>query len=334
MTNLLPKIWLMRQAGRYLPEYQEIKAVASDFLSLCYNPEWASEVTLQPLKRFDLDAAIVFADILLIADNLGLNLSFEKGIGPKLSRVTSMEDYRRLRTGNNKLPHVYETISKVRGKLDKNKKLIGFAGSPWTVATYILEGQSKSDFIYSKKAAYNNEEFLNSLIDLLVEQTIDYLLNQIAAGADIIQLFDSWAGVLAGSYYDKYVVQPNKKIILAIKSKYPNIPIIGFPRKSGFLYNNYIKECPVDIISVDETVPLHVIRDWQEKNIVQGNLDPTILLTNKEIIAKNVDKIFTHLDPKKLIFNLGHGVLPVTPVENVKFLVEYVNQKFASIKDI
>lgn len=330
MKVKLPKIWLMRQAGRYLPEYQKIKEEMGDFLTLCYTPHKAAEVTLQPLKRFNLSAAIVFSDILVVAQSLGLNLKFDNGI--KLSRVISLDDCKNLTPRTEEFSYIAETISIVRSKLDKNKPLIGFAGSPWTVAHYILEGKSKSDCSFSKKTVFNKEKFLDYLIDILTEQTIIYLVKQIEAGADIIQIFDSWAGLLSGEYYKKYVINPTKAIVLYLRKYYPHIPIIGFPRNSGYLYHEYINEIDIDAISVDENIPLKIMSKWQKKLVVQGNLDPAILLTNKDVIANSVDNIFYNLDHNNFIFNLGHGVLPSTPTTNVEFLVNYVNDKFAIAK--
>jgi uroporphyrinogen decarboxylase len=208
--------------------------------------------------------------------------------------------------------------------LDKNKSLIGFAGSPWTVASYMLEGKGKQDFSVSKNFLYNNKKLALQLIDIITEKTIEYLLGQINAGVDIIQLFDSWAGVLSGEEYEDFVIKPTKKIVSLVKRKYPSLPIIGFPRGSGYLYQEYIDQTDIDAIGVDQFVPINTMKKWQENIIVQGNFDPVLLLGKKEIIEKKANDILTCLDSKNFIFNLGHGILPNTPIENVQFLVNYV----------
>lgn len=323
-NNNIP-IWFMRQAGRYLPEYMEIRKDSSDFLELCYDSEKAKKVTLQPIDRFDFDAAIIFSDILVLPHALGWKVAFKKGEGPILQKFETDKDLLYINNDfDKKINCIYDTVNKVRLSLDKNKSLIGFAGSPWTVASYMLEGKGKQDFSVSKNFLYNNKKLALQLIDIITEKTIEYLLGQINAGVDIIQLFDSWAGILSGEEYEDFVIKPTKKIVSLVKHKYPSLPIIGFPRGSGYLYQEYIDQTDIDAIGVDQFVPINTMKKWQENIIVQGNFDPVLLLGKKEIIEKKANDILTCLDSKNFIFNLGHGILPNTPVENVQFLVNYV----------
>jgi uroporphyrinogen decarboxylase len=323
-NNNIP-IWFMRQAGRYLPEYMDIRKDSSDFLELCYDSEKAKKVTLQPIDRFDFDAAIIFSDILVLPHALGWKVAFKKGEGPILQKFETDKDLLYINNDfDKKINCIYDTVNKVRLSLDKNKSLIGFAGSPWTVASYMLEGKGKQDFSVSKNFLYNNKKLALQLIDIITEKTIEYLLGQINAGVDIIQLFDSWAGVLSGEEYEDFVIKPTKKIVSLVKRKYPSLPIIGFPRGSGYLYQEYIDQTDIDAIGVDQFVPINTMKKWQENIIVQGNFDPVLLLGKKEIIEKKANDILTCLDSKNFIFNLGHGILPNTPVENVQFLVNYV----------
>ncbi len=328
-SSKTPPIWIMRQAGRYLPEYRAIRESLGGFLDLCYNPQFAAEVTLQPIKRFDFDAAIIFSDILIVPHSLGLDVHFEQGEGPRVERITEEKDLTKLKISPNddKLQKVYEAISLVKSKLPTDKTLIGFVGSPWTVATYILEGRGKHDFHFSRQIAYQNPDFLTMLIRIITEQTITHILGQISAGADVIQLFDSWAGVLCEPEYTKFVIEPTTLIVNSIKALHPNVPIIGFPRGSSILYEKYIDATGVNGIGVDQNIPLKTMDLLQKKVVVQGNLDPVVLLTNKDVIARKVDDIFAGCDvSNNFIFNLGHGILPETPIENVEFLVNYVRR--------
>lgn len=326
--NSFTPIWLLRQAGRYLPEYMEVRNSAGDFLSLCYDSNKSTKVTMQPISRFDMDAAIVFADILLIPDALGWDVSFKKGEGPCLRMLHEEKDLKIIdKKLDGKINSIYETVSKVRSKLPKEKPLIGFAGSPWTVASYMIEGRGKHDFSVSKSFIYNNRETTQKLIDILTHQSIEYLSHQIKAGADVIMLFDSWSGMLSGKEYEELVIIPTKQIVREIKRRHQNIPIIGFPRASGYNYDKYISNTGIDIVSVDQFVPVEKMAQWQEKIVVQGNLDPVILLGSKNQISEKVDDIFAKIKNKNFIFNLGHGILPNTKPENVEFLVNYVREK-------
>jgi uroporphyrinogen decarboxylase len=323
-NNTIP-IWFMRQAGRYLPEYMEVRKNFIDFLELCYNSKKAAEVTIQPINRFGFDAAIIFSDILVLPHALGWKVIFEKGEGPILQKFETDKDLNSLNNKfDEKINHIYDTVSIVRSSLDKNKSLIGFAGSPWTVISYMLEGKGKQDFSVSKNFLYTKKKLALQLTDIITDKTIEYLSGQIGAGADVIQLFDSWSGVLSGEEYDDFVIKPTKKIVNSIKDKYPEIPIIGFPRGSGYLYQKYIDKTNIDAIGVDQFVPVDMMKKWQDKIVVQGNFDPVILLGNKEIIEKKANNILSELGNKNFIFNLGHGIMPNTPIENVEFLVNYV----------
>ena len=311
-----PPFWFMRQAGRYMPEYRALREKAGSFLNLCMNPEYAAEVTLQPIRKFDMDAAILFADILLIPMALGVDLKFETGEGPILGKF-AIEN---LKFDETKLHPVYETLKLVSTQLsNQTTTLIGFAGSPWTVATYIIEGGSSKNFAKVKKMAICDPDEFQILIDILVDATTKYLISQIEVGAEVIQLFDSWAGELTVEEFDKWVIKPTAKITSAIKKRHPDIKIIGFPRRAHFMLIEYAEKAGVDAISVDSTTRL----DWafdNMKGIIQGNLDPAILFSDKVCIKRETEKILKAAEGKPFIFNLGHGILPETPMENVEYL--------------
>jgi uroporphyrinogen decarboxylase len=318
-------IWCMRQAGRYMPEYMKIRSSVGNFLELCYDSEKAAEVTLQPIRKFGFDAAILFADILVLPHALGWEVAFKEGEGPVLKKFESEKDLFLINEKfSSKIDNIYDTVSKVKASLSKDVALIGFAGSPWTVASYMLEGKGKQDFSVSKNFLYTQPSIAKKLIDIISEKTIEYLSKQIEAGADAIQLFDSWSGVLNGDLYEDFVIKPTIKIISKLKEKYPSVPIIGFPRGAGYNYEKYIKQVGIDGISVDQFTPVSEMRRWQKDLVVQGNLDPVILLGSKENIKNSVDYILSNMDDKNFIFNLGHGILPTTPTQNVEYLVNYV----------
>ena len=314
-------IWFMRQAGRYLPEYREVRNNVNNFMEFCYNPKLASKVTLQPIDRFDFDAAIIFSDILVIPDALGLDVSFVKGQGP-IVKGTS-DDLSKLKFNINKLNPVYEAIELARSNLSTEKTLIGFAGCPWTLATYIIEGGSSRDFIKTKELAYSNPSYFNELINILTESIIEHLIEQVKAGAEVLQIFDSWSGVLTESQFNKWTIEPAKKIVNGVKSVYPEIPIIGFPKGAGTLYKDYSIKTGVDAISFDQNMS----RKWICDNVdipVQGNLDPVLLASNKDEALKEVANILDCFKGKAHIFNLGHGILPHTPIENVESVIEFI----------
>ncbi|ABV79888.1 uroporphyrinogen decarboxylase [Rickettsia bellii OSU 85-389] len=322
-----PPIWLMRQAGRYLPEYMAVRKEVKNFLEFCYDVDKATEVTLQPIKRFGFDAAIIFSDILVLPHALGWEVDFKENIGPLLKQFKSKEDFKYLQdNSNDKLEKVYEIVKKVRKELPKSTSLIGFAGSPWTVMTYMLEGKGKQDFRVSKKFIYENKDLAKELLNFITEKTIHHLINQIKSGANIIKIFDSWAGILPEEEFKKFVIEPTKKIIKSIKGYFPDIPIITFPKGAGLLYEKFLEEVPTDIIAIDPLIPLEKMKLWSNKVTVQGNLDPVILLTNKKIIKEKIHKILSIMENKNFIFNLGHGILPETPPENVEFLVKCIRE--------
>jgi len=311
-------IWFMRQAGRYLPEYLECRKKSKNFISFCLNPILASEVTIQPIKRFDLDAAIIFADILLIPYAFGQEINFIKNKGPVLEKMNNLE------FNISKIKNVFETISIVREKLEKRKTLIGFAGSPWTVACYMIDGKG-GDFSKSKYWAQNKKDELKHLISILTIATIEYLKEQIKHGVDIIQLFESNAGLLHEKDFEDFILKPTKNICDEIKKEFKNIPIIGFPRGAKLNdYKQYAKETNIDIISLDQFLSL---KDGLEikKNIkyTQGNLDPKLLLVGGDKMKQEAKKIYETIGENH-IFNLGHGIIKETNPDNVKELVNFV----------
>ena len=323
-------VWLMRQAGRYLPEYREVRKKTNGFLDFCYSSNLAAEVTLQPLKRFNLDAAIIFSDILVIPDSMGIEVSFKEQEGPVLNAIKTKKDlinrfnYKKIDI----LSNVYEAIDKVKRNLPSKTSLIGFSGGAWTLASYIVEGKLSKDFSIVKKTYYNDKEYFDFLIENLVKNISNHLINQVKAGVDILQIFDSWAGMLGGEDYDQLVIVPTQKIIRRVKSVFPSIPIICFPRMSGINYKSFCKKVKCDAISVDQYMPLEWIKKNNSQKIVQGNLDPIVLLSDsKDLIKEKIDDILARMEERKLIFNLGHGVVPSTPIENVEFLINYIKRQ-------
>ena len=322
-TLATPPWWLMRQAGRYLPEYREVRARAQDFVELCLTPELAAELTLQPIRRYGMDGAILFSDSLMLPYALGQKLAFHEGEGPVLERIEGAAGVARLDPGRiaSALDPVFETARRVRGALDQRTTLIGFAGAPWTVATYMVEGGGSRDFRRIKGWAYRDPEGFGALIDLLSEATIDYLTGQIEAGVEVVQLFDSWAGILPEPALVRWVIEPTKRITAALKRRFANCPVIGFPRGAGVLHERYFRETGVDGIGVDTAVPLgYAHRTLQPHGTVQGNLDPVLLIVGGPALQEAVQNLRQSLGPGPYIFNLGHGVLPETPPENVQVL--------------
>jgi uroporphyrinogen decarboxylase len=317
-----PPWWLMRQAGRYLPEYRALRAQAPDFVAFCLNPVLAAEATLQPVRRFGMDAAILFADILLVPQALGQKLAFGDD-GPLLEPIEEAMGVSRLRLEGvaSRLEAVCETVRRSRAALPSETALIGFSGSPWTVATYMVEGGSSRDFQKVKGWAYRDPAGFQALIDLLTEATIDYLLAQIAAGAEVVQLFDSWAGVLPEEGFERWVIEPTRRITAALRERVLGVPVIGFPRGAGLLYERYAMESGVNAVSLDTTVPKGFARErLQPRLAVQGNLDPVLLIAGGEMLERGVTELRAALGGGPYVFNLGHGVLPQTPSENVAAL--------------
>lgn len=322
-------IWLMRQAGRYLPEYRELRNQAGDFLSLCFNPALASEVTLQPIRRFGFDAAILFSDILVIPHALGQKLWFVEGEGPKLTPLVPA-DLAKLKPGNIRiaLAPVFETVSIVKAKLPKSTALIGFAGAPWTVANYMIAGGSSDDSIHLRRFAYENTDALDHLFEILVQSTTDYLIAQIEAGAEVLQIFESWAGTIPAGQVQKYSLAPITKIISGIRQHTPAIPIIVFPRAAGTHYARYATQTGATAISVDTQTSLEMLRaELGPQAILQGNLDPIALICGGKHLATAVDAIVDQTKGTPHIFNLGHGIRPETPLEHVEQLMRLVRKK-------
>ncbi len=320
-------IWLMRQAGRYLPEYLQTRAEANGFLELCYTPDLAVEVTLQPIRRYGFDASILFSDILVVPHALGQKVWFEQGSGPKLEALTSAQDLENLGLDgfHAHLAPVYETVSRLRQELPAETTLIGFAGAPWTVASYMLEGGSSKDFGVAKSWAYGRPEDFQRVIDLLVEATSSYLIRQVEAGAEVLQLFDSWAGVWPEADLRRWCLAPCKEIIARVKKAQPNIPIILFPRGVGLAYRDFALQSGADGLGLDTTVPLAWAREnLQSEVTLQGNLDPIKLVAGGEVLERAVAHILEQLSDGPFIFNLGHGIVPQTPPAHVEQLMKLV----------
>jgi uroporphyrinogen decarboxylase len=328
-TLARPPFWLMRQAGRYLPEYRELRQRAGSFLAMCYAPELATEVTLQPVRRFGMDAAILFSDILVVPHALGQDLAFREGEGPVLQPVRSAADVAALPDGGftDRLAPVYETVDRLAGLLPAETALIGFAGAPWTVATYMVEGGSSRDFAQAKGWAYRDPDGFAVLIDRLVEATTEYLSGQVAAGAEAIQLFDTWAGVLPEAAFRRWVIEPTRRIVAALRARHAAVPVIGFPRGAGLMYRAYFSETGVNALGLDTSVPCAIARKTlQPLGAVQGNLDPLLLVAGGSAMEAAVAAIREAFAGGPFVFNLGHGIVPETPVEHVARLAEILRR--------
>lgn len=323
-----PPFWFMRQAGRYLPEYRAVRADAGSFLDLCYDPVRATEVTLQPIRRYGMDAAILFSDILVVPHALGQPLAYVEGEGPKLDPVRQTADLGRLSADrlHQVLAPVYETVERVKAGLPPEVALIGFAGSPWTVATYMVEGGGSKEFAHVKRFAYADPEGFGRLIDLLVDSTVAYLARQIGAGAETVQLFDSWAGVLPEEAFARWVIAPTRRIVDGVRARHPTVPIIGFPRGAGTLYRRYAEETGVSALGLDTAVPLDQAAELQRLLPVQGNLDPVLLVAGGEPMRQAAQRRRGKLAAAPYIFNLGHGVLQTTDPETVAELAVLLRQ--------
>ncbi len=323
-----PPIWMMRQAGRYLPEYKATRAQAGDFLSLCYNPELAAEVTLQPIRRYGFDAAILFADILLLPQAMGAELWFETGEGPRLSTITDMAGVQALKpTGaiHDTLSPIYETVKILARELPRETTLIGFAGAPWTVATYMIAGRGTRDQgpAHAMKAA--DRAAFSALIDRITEGTIEYLSMQVQAGAEVIKLFDSWAGSLKGADFTEFAVKPAARIITELKARHPNLPIIAFPREAGDGYIGFARATGADCVALDNSVSA----DWAAANVqkdgcVQGNLAPEHMVTGGQALVDETRRIVQAFKAGPHIFNLGHGITPDADPDNVQRMIDAV----------
>jgi uroporphyrinogen decarboxylase len=322
-----PPIWMMRQAGRYLPEYREVRAKAGGFLDLCFTPELAAEVTLQPIRRFNFDVAIIFSDILVIPYALGRAVAFEAGEGPRLDPLDTAERVATLRADADfgKLEPVYEALRRVRSELDPTTALIGFCGAPWTVATYMVAGQGTPDQAPARMMAYRHPEAFAKIIDVLVENSIQYLLGQLQAGADALQIFDTWAGVLPPREFARWSIEPTRRIVDGVRKRMPDARIIGFPRGAAALLPAYVEATGVDAVSIDWTAEPALIREKVQTRVaVQGNLDPLALIAGGAALDRATDEVLSNFASGRLIFNLGHGVLPETPIAHVERMVTRV----------
>jgi uroporphyrinogen decarboxylase len=318
-------VWLMRQAGRYLPEYRALRAKKGGFLELCYDADAAAEVTMQPIDRFGFDGAILFSDILIVPHAMGQNLWFEAGEGPRLAPRMVNAALSSLTAAPEHFDAIYATVRKVASRLDDQTTFMGFAGSPWTVSTYMLHGQGSKDHAVARKYAYQDEAAFSELIDAIVDNSVEYLAGQIEAGVDAVQLFDSWSGSLSPAQFEKWVIGPNANIISRLKESYPNVPIIGFPKGAGDKLAAYARETGADAIGLDETVdPLVADKNLPDGLPVQGNLDPIALLTGGEALEQSTAHILEVFKDRPHIFNLGHGIIKETPIEHVEKLLTLV----------
>lgn len=329
-TVFPPPVWMMRQAGRYLPEYRATRAEAGSFLDLCYNPDFAVEVTLQPIRRFDFDASILFSDILVVPHALGRDLRFEEGRGPLMTPI-AVEEVAALRAVDRDAFHVnlepvYETVRRLRAELPGKTTLLGFCGAPWTVATYMIAGHGTPDQAPARLFGFAHPKEMEALLDLLAERSADHLIRQIEAGADAVQIFDSWSGVLDEASFEAYCVRPVRKMVERIRAAFPDTPVIGFPKGAGSLYDDYRGKTGVNALGLDWSVPLSQARRLQEGGAVQGMLDPLRLQAGGQALDEGVEAILEALCDGPLVFNLGHGVTPQTPVGHVERMVRLVKE--------
>jgi len=326
-SNKIPPLWMMRQAGRYLPEYREIRATVPTFLDFCYSPKLATEATLQPIRRFGFDAAILFSDILVVPDAFGQKVSFEQGEGPRLPPISDAAGLAALKQEIDleKLSPVFEAIELIKGALPAKTSLIGFCGAPWTVASYMIAGKGTPDQKPARLFAYQNPVLFQRLIDLLVRGSIDYLERQFVAGVESVQIFDSWAGVLPQTEFERWCLKPILAIVEGLKARVPHARIIAFPRGVGSHLEAFTSHPGINALSLDTSADLNwVSREIQTKKTVQGNLDPFALISGGRALDESVDRIKKAFDGKPYIFNLGHGILPETPIAHVEQLVARV----------
>jgi uroporphyrinogen decarboxylase len=320
-----PPLWLMRQAGRYLPEYRALRETKGGFLELCYDSDAAAEVTLQPIRRFDFDGAILFSDILVVPHALGQDLWFEAGEGPRLAPTLIDTALSALEAAPQRLNPIYDTVAKVAAALPSHTTFLGFIGSPWTVATYMVAGQGSKDQSLARRLAYRDPKAFQEIIDAIIEVSVTYVSGQIQNGVEAVQLFDSWAGSLSPAQFDQWVIAPNAEIIRRVKALHPDTPIIGFPKGAGSKLLQYAAGTGADAIGLDETVD----PNWAHANLpvelpVQGNLDPLALVTGGEALDKAVDHILAAFPDRPHIFNLGHGIVPDAPIAHVEQLIRRV----------
>jgi uroporphyrinogen decarboxylase len=322
-----PPVWLMRQAGRYLPEYRALRAEAPNFIAFCLNPDMATEVTMQPVRRFGMDAAILFADILLMPHALGQTVAFVENEGPRLEPIRDASAIAHLSNARlaETLAPVMDTIKRVRAALPLHVTLIGFAGAPWTVATYMIEGKGGTDYERAREMAWSEPQLFASIIDKLVDATSSFLIAQVEAGAEALQLFDSWAGAVPAPLFDTAVIAPTRRIVKAVKARHPRVPIIGFPRAAGSHVAAYAEETGVDAVGIDHMTDLfEASRAVPIGVAVQGNLDPILLLKGGAAMDREVRSTLASMKSRPFVFNLGHGVMQPTPPEHVAHLVALV----------
>lgn len=322
-------LWLMRQAGRYLPEYRALREKSGGFMEMCLTPELAAEITLQPLRRFPLDAAILFSDILMVPHGLGQPVRFEDGRGPVLDAIGRAEDLKRLDTTGFglRVAPVMAAIRLIREKLPKETALLGFAGAPWTVASYMIEGGSSRDYEKAKAWAYGDPAGFARLIEVLVNATSDYLLAQIEAGVNAVQIFDSWAGALAAAELQRWGLAPTAEIVRRVKQRFPDLPVIVFPRGAGVSYADYASRCDCDALSLDQSLPpAWAAQNLQPKKVLQGNLDPLLVVQGGEAMKAATENILKAFGAGRFVFNLGHGILQTTPPDHVAELCEIVHR--------
>lgn len=322
-----PPIWMMRQAGRYLPEYRELRKASGTFLDLCYTPELACEVTLQPIKRFGFDAAILFSDILVVPHALGRDLTFSEGHGPLLTPITANDiDAIDPSLFHVNLKPVYEAVRLVRSRLDTDKTLLGFCGAPWTVATYMIAGKGTPDQAPARLFAYRHPEAFDKLLALLADCSADYLIRQLQSGADAVQIFDSWSGVLDEAMFERACVRPVARMVARVRSVIPEAKIIGFPKGCGGLLRGYRAKTGVDAVGLDWAMPEWLVQEIQQSGPVQGNLDPLRVVAGGNALDSGVADVLRVLGAGPFIFNLGHGITPEAPLEHVARLVELVRR--------
>jgi uroporphyrinogen decarboxylase len=323
----VPPVWMMRQAGRYLPEYRAVREKAGGFLDLCFNPALAAEVTLQPVRRFGFDAAILFSDILVIPLALGRKVEFLAGEGPKLEPLADAAAMRGMREhiDGKMLAPIYETVKQVKSALDRKTAFIGFCGAPWTVATYMVAGEATPDQAPARLFAYGDPENFGRLIERLVQASIEYLVGQLKAGVEAVQIFDTWAGVLSPRQFERWCIEPTKRIVASVRRQMPGAKIIGFPRGAGMMALPYVKTTGVDAIGLDWTFDRKTAREMLQPQVaVQGNADPLALRAGGAALDREVDDVMATLAGGPFIFNLGHGILPDTPIAHVEQMLKRV----------
>jgi uroporphyrinogen decarboxylase len=324
-----PPVWLMRQAGRYLPEYQAIRQKAGDFLHLCFTPELATEVTLQPVRRFGFDAAILFSDILVIPHALGQAVRFAVGEGPQLDPITNRDGLSRLTAelDQDVLAPVYETVKAVKAQLPETVALLGFCGAPWTVASYMIAGHGTPDQAPARLFAYSDPEGFAQLVDKLVEASASYLIRQLQAGADAVQIFDTWAGILPPEEFQRWCIEPVQRLITNVRSAMPGAKVIGFPRGVGTGLLRYVDDVAVDAVGLDWTIDAVFAREQIQRRVpVQGNLDPLALVAGGDALDRAVDNVLEVFSQRPFIFNLGHGILPQTPIAHVERMLARIRR--------